>query len=86
MEKFVMGGLSISKDRIYRPVNVGGLGLFVLRDFISALQCPWIKRCTLSINDNWRYRIALYGNGNPLHLVNDMKTRNGNGLVLNNII
>ncbi len=82
MEKFVLGGLSISKDRIYRPVTVGGLGLFVLRDFISALQCSWIKRCTLSINDNWRYRLALYGNGNPLYLVNDTKTRNGNGLVL----
>jgi hypothetical protein len=86
MEKFVLGGLSISKDRIYRPVAAGGLGLFDLRDFIAALQCSWFKRCSLAINDNWRYRLALYGNGNPLHVVSDKKTRDGNGLVLNNII
>jgi hypothetical protein len=86
MEKFVLGRLSFSKDRIYRPVIAGGLGLFVLRDFIAALQCSWFKRCSLAINDNWRYRLALYGNGNPLNVVNDKRTRDGNGLVLNNII
>ncbi len=86
MEKFVLGGLSMSKDRIYRSVAAGGLGLFDLRDFVAALQCSWFKRCSLSINDNWRYRLALYGNGNPLHVINDRKTKEGNGLVLNNII
>jgi hypothetical protein len=65
---------------------VGGLGLFNLKDFVAALQCSWFKRCSLSINDNWRYRLALYGNGNPLLVVNDRKTKEGNGLVLNNII
>jgi hypothetical protein len=63
IQKFVLGGLSLSKDRIYRLVATGGLGLFDLRDFISALQCSWIKRCSQSINDNWRYRLALHGNG-----------------------
>jgi hypothetical protein len=86
MEKFVLGSLTMAKDRIYRPVGVGGLGLFNLKDFVAALQCSWFKRCSLSINDNWRYRLALYGNGNPLLVVNDRKTKEENGLVLNNII
>jgi hypothetical protein len=71
---------------MYRQVDEGGLGLFDLSDFISALQCSWIKRCVQSINDNWRYRIALYGNGNPTLVVNDAIVRAGLGTVLNNIV
>jgi hypothetical protein len=86
MEGFVLGGLSMARDRIYKKVGEGGLGLFTLSDFISALQCTWIKRCVQSVNDNWRYRLALYGNGNPTLVVNDGIVREELGTVLNNLI
>jgi hypothetical protein len=86
MEKFVLGSLNIAKDRIYRETSMGGLGLFDLVNFIAALQCTWIKRCAQSINDNWRYRVALLGNGDPLLIANDSKSKNLCGRVLNNIL
>jgi hypothetical protein len=86
MEKFVLGSLNIAKDRIYRETSMGGLGLFNLANFIAALQCTWIKRCAQSINDNWRYRVALLGNGDPLLVVNDSKSKDLCGCVLNNIL
>ncbi len=76
----------LARDRIYKKVGEGGLGLFNLADFISALQCTWIKRCVQSINDNWKYRLALYGNGNPTLVVNDGTVREELGTVLNNLI
>jgi hypothetical protein len=86
MEKFVLGGLQISKDRIYRETSMGGLGLFELTNFIAALQCTWIKRCAQFVNDNWRYRVTLLGNGDPILFVNDQKTRGACGSVLINIL
>jgi hypothetical protein len=86
MERFVLGGLPLARDRIYKKVGEGGLGLFNLADFISALQCTWIKRCVQSINDNWKYRLALYGNGNPTLVVNDDTVRQELGTVLNMIV
>jgi hypothetical protein len=53
IEQFVLKGINIAKDRVYLPVDRGGLGLFRLTDFISALQCSWIKRTYHSLNDNW---------------------------------
>jgi hypothetical protein len=67
-------------------VDQGGLGLFPLASFIQALQCSWIKRCSKSINDNWRYRIAVLGNGNPLNVVDDEYTVSRVGSVLKEII
>jgi exonuclease III len=71
LQRFVLNGFSITVERIYNPVKSGGLGLFPLREFIMALQCSWIKRSFLSVNDNWKYQIALLGNGNPLMVVDD---------------
>ncbi len=82
----MLGGLQISKDRIYRETSMGGLGLFDLTNFIAALQCTWIKRCAQSVNDNWRYRVTLLGNGDPILFVNDQKTREACGSVLTNIL
>jgi hypothetical protein len=65
MEKFIFRGLSMSKDRIYRPIVDGGLGLFRLDAFIASLQCSWIKRCCQLIYDNWRYWISALSAGNP---------------------
>jgi hypothetical protein len=86
MEQFVLKGITIAKDRIYLPVDRGGLGLFRLTDFISALQCSWIKRIHHSQNDNWRARLVLTGNGNVLNIVNDSWARARVGPVLKNIM
>ncbi len=86
MERFVLGGLVMARECIYKRVVDGRLGVFVLSDFISALQCTWINRCVQSINDNWRYRPALYGNGNLTLVVNDGIVKDNLGTVLNNII
>jgi hypothetical protein len=86
MEKFVLGNLVISKAKLYRSVDQGGLGLFPLFSFIQSLQCSWVKRCRKSINDNWRYRIASLSNGNLVNVVNDDYTINRVGSVLKEII
>jgi hypothetical protein len=38
---------------------VGVLGLIRLSSYIAALQCSWIKRCSVNINDPWRWNLAL---------------------------
>jgi hypothetical protein len=86
MEQFVLKGISIAKERIYLPVDRGGLGLFRLTDFISALQCSWIKRIYHSQNDNWRARLVSTGNGNVLNIANDSWARARVGPVLRNIM
>jgi hypothetical protein len=81
MQRFVLNGLNIGSDRIYSPVKNGGLGLFSLREFIMALQCSWIKRCFLSINDNWKCQVAIFGNGNPLVVADDSFVSNNVGTI-----
>ncbi len=85
LQSFVTKGLSIAKKKIYAPVKEGGLGLFILKDFIASLQCNWIKRSFMNINDNWRYELAKNSGGNILDLVLDRKTNDCLGTVLKNI-
>ncbi len=63
MESFVTKGFSIAKERLYLPVNEGGLGMFKLLDFIRGLQCNWFKRCHNLVNDNWRATLTKLGGG-----------------------
>jgi hypothetical protein len=86
MATFVTKGLNLSKNKIYAPVREGGLGLFNLKDFISSLQCNWIKRSYRNITDNWKYRLATLSGGNISDLAPDLKTTDNSGTVLNNII
>jgi hypothetical protein len=86
MAAFVTKGFNLSKNKIYAPVREGGLGLFNLKDFISSLQCNWIKRSYRNITDNWKYRLATTSGGNILDLAPDRKTIDNSGTVLNNII
>ena len=55
MENFVCKGFNIAKDRLYRKPQDGGLGMFNLELFITALQCTWIKRTYICCNDNWKF-------------------------------
>ena len=64
MEGFVTSGFQIAKSRLYVPANSGGIGLFQLETFITALQCTWIKRAFENCNDNWKYDIVTGSNLN----------------------
>jgi hypothetical protein len=66
MEKFVTKGLNISKEKLYKNAADGGIGLFNLDTFISALQVSWIKRASLNSNDNWKVTLRNLANGNVL--------------------
>jgi exonuclease III len=65
LEKFVKGTLSVSKDRLYASVKVGGLGLINIKSFIQAQQCLWVKRTFESASDNWREDLYHLTYGNP---------------------
>jgi hypothetical protein len=86
MEQFVTKGFSVAKNRIYSPVENGGLGMFRLSDFTSALKCSWIKRSLDNINDNWKYTLATVSGNNVLNCVNDNVTREAVGDTLFGII
>jgi hypothetical protein len=86
METFVAGGLNIGKSKLYMPINEGGVGMLDLRDFITALQCSWIKRCHGYIIDNWRAQMTTIGNGSITNIVNDSHSRLVLGTVLQNIL
>jgi len=53
-EGFVKGNINISKDRLYLPDKMGGLGLIDLKDFVTAQQVTWVKKSQNSTCDNWR--------------------------------
>ena len=42
IEKFFNGKLNIAKTRIYNPVELGGLGMIDLAEFITAQQVSWL--------------------------------------------
>jgi hypothetical protein len=57
IEKFVTQGINISKEKIYGPIESGGLNLFKLSSFAATLQCSWIKRILDLQHDNWRVKM-----------------------------
>jgi len=82
-EKFVCKGINIGRSKIYSSVNQGGLGLFKLDNFISALQCSWIRRAKV-VNDNWKFTLRNLGRGDVLRPI-DPKN-NSIGIALRNIL
>jgi hypothetical protein len=66
VDKFCVGKFHVAKAKLYTPVSQGGLGLICLRDYLTALQCSWIKRVTQHWGDNWRFDIKQKCYGNPL--------------------
>ena len=56
IEKYVCGKLNISKKRLYLPPCDGGLGLFCLKDFLTAQKCSWIAR-SLDLDEIWKQKI-----------------------------
>jgi hypothetical protein len=58
IDLYVTKGIVIAADRLYAKPKNGGLGLIRLENYITALQCSWIKRCSLIINDTWRWKLG----------------------------
>ncbi len=58
IDRFVTGSIVIAEDRLYSKPKNGGLGLIDLKNYITALQCSWIKRCRQQINDPWRWNLV----------------------------
>jgi hypothetical protein len=59
IEGFVTQRMVIAAERLYLKPAEGGLGLIRLSSYIAALQCSWLKRCMMNINDPWRWNLAL---------------------------
>jgi hypothetical protein len=59
IDNYVKSSIVIANDRLYMKPSDGGLGLINLNSYIAALQCSWVKRCTIVINDSWRWTLAV---------------------------
>jgi hypothetical protein len=66
MDNFCLGSMKVAKKRLYLPPCEGGLGLINLKNFITALQCTWVKRVTQHWGDTWRFDLKAKCYGNPL--------------------
>jgi hypothetical protein len=69
IKKFVTKGLNLSKEKIYGPVEEGGLNLFRLVDFSVTLQSFWIKRTLQYQHDNWRIKLFSLNRYGPLYIM-----------------
>jgi exonuclease III len=63
IHEFVNGNLRTAKERTFKPVNLGGLGLFNVQNFLDAQTCSWIRRAK-TIDQDWKARLISTGNGN----------------------
>ncbi len=59
IDAYVKGNVVIAADRLYLKPTDGGLGLIKLSHYFAALQCSWVKRCSVNINDQWRWTLAV---------------------------
>jgi hypothetical protein len=57
IDNFVTGNFKISKIYLTVSVEKGGIGLFNVKEFISGLQCSWIKRAHNSGIDTWSKKL-----------------------------
>ena len=75
IENFVKGRINIAKDRLYKPCDAGGLGLFNLNTFLTAQKCKWIKMAQVP-DDNWKIRIHAKNPNNIFNVRSDQINEN----------
>jgi hypothetical protein len=63
---FVKGNMNIAKNRLYKLLSNGGLGLFNLSTFLGAQHCTWVRR-SLSLDEQWKLEFFYRNNGVPLN-------------------
>ncbi len=83
IDDFCIGTLKVAKNRKYEPPSAGGLGLINLREFVTALQCMWVKRVHSHGVDTWRYDLIQLCSGNPFLLNTTLAKRNMNPIIFN---
>jgi hypothetical protein len=83
MTKFVTGNLKVAEEKLYLPVEKGGLQLINVKNFITGLQCTWVKRAYESSCDNWRVNIRNVCMGNPYILSPELVREQGCSLLMN---
>jgi hypothetical protein len=64
MNRFVLGNLKVSRERLYTDPDHGGLGLIELKSFISGLISSWVPLAAKSTRDNWRVDLHSLSGGN----------------------
>jgi hypothetical protein len=57
IEKFVLDNQKVAKEKLYKKVEEGGLGLIELDKFITAIQCTWMQKAIKNINDCWKFSL-----------------------------
>jgi Reverse transcriptase (RNA-dependent DNA polymerase) len=60
---YVSDRLKIASKRLFLKPECGGLGLFRVKDFLSAQKCSWIKRAA-ALDELWKIELAQIGEGN----------------------
>ena len=81
---YVKSGLNIAKNRMTLPPKLGGLGLFDIIEYITALQVTWCKRVLISTRDCWRVDIVAKGKGSVI-TINPNEISAVTDPILNNI-
>jgi hypothetical protein len=61
---FVKGKMNVAHEKIMAPVEIGGLGMINLNDFLKCIKLAWIKRAK-SIDDNWATAVVNIGLDKP---------------------
>jgi hypothetical protein len=84
MNNFACGTLKVARDKLYRDPEDGGLNLVNIKNFITGLQCVWVKRAHLSSRDNWRIDLKSRSFGNCL-LINPRLVSNNDSCCLQDI-
>jgi hypothetical protein len=75
IEDFVKGSLQIGKKRLYLSPESGGLGLFQIEPFLTSQKIAWTVRA-LNLDEIWKIRMYVFGNGNVLNYRSSFIDRN----------
>jgi hypothetical protein len=86
LDSFVLQGMQVSRDRRYLSPKNGGLGLFKLKSFITALKCSWIKRAISKNIDNWRYDLKSLAPGGNISLLHTHDVKKTDHPILYNMV
>jgi len=58
VDNYVTNGIVIAKDRLCTKPKKGGLGLINIENYVRGIQCSWMKRCLVNVNDVWRWQLV----------------------------
>jgi hypothetical protein len=69
IDNFVKKNLNIASNRISKPTDEGGLGMFNLEEFLASQRCLWLARAHRMQIDNWRYDLKNMAPNNNILLI-----------------